>query len=144
VRGPGSVVTGTDAAVGPTAVSHAEAVERRPGAADRVSASPGRALPRRVHPGLIRPVLYAGVERPVIALEATVAIGLVATVGPRLVTLLAVGLIIGVVHPLMVWLTSKDPLATGVYVRSLRWRDYYPPHGGIRARGQVRPTLPRA
>jgi type IV secretory pathway TrbD component len=88
-------------------------------------------------------VLYAGVERPVIALEATIAIGLVATVGPRLVTLLAVGLIVGVVHPVMAWLTSKDPLATAVYVRSLAWRDYYAPQGGVRARGRVRPTLPR-
>ena len=45
------------------------------------------ALPRRTHAALLRPVLYAGVERTVIALESTIAIGLVATVGPRLVTL---------------------------------------------------------
>ena len=78
-----------------------------------------------------------------IALEATIAIGLVATVGPRLVTLLAVGLIVGVVHPVMAWLTSKDPLSTAIYVRSLGWRDYYAPHGGVSARGRVKPTLPR-
>ena len=100
-------------------------------------------LPRRVHPGLLRTVLYAGVERPVIALEATVAVGLVATIGPRVVTLLAIVLIVGVVHPIMAWVTSKDPLATAIYVRSLRWRDYYVPHAGVGARARVRPTLPR-
>jgi type IV secretory pathway TrbD component len=100
-------------------------------------------LPRRVHPALLRDVLYAGVERPVIALEATIAIGLVATVGPRLVTLAAVAVIVGLIHPAMAWVTSQDPLATAVYVRSLWWKDYYAPHAGVRATGRVKPTLPR-
>jgi type IV secretory pathway TrbD component len=107
-----------------------------------VEAAPS-GLPRRVHPSLLRAVLYAGVERPVIALEATIAIGLVATVGPRLVTLAAVAVIVGLIHPVMAWATSKDPLATAVYVRSLRWRDYYAPHAGMRSKGRVKPTLPR-
>lgn len=100
-------------------------------------------LPCRVHRALLRAVLYAGVERPVIALETTIAIGLVATVGPRLITVAVVALIVGVVHPVMAWVTSKDPLATAVYVRSLRWKDYYAPHGGVRGRPHVRPSLPR-
>ena len=100
-------------------------------------------LPRRVHPALLRAVLYGGVERPVIALEATLAAGLLFTVGPRLVTLAVVAAIVGVLHPTMVWVTSRDPLATAIYVRSLRWRDFYPPHGALRTRGRVHPTLPR-
>ena len=109
------------------------------------------ALPRRTHAALLRPVLYAGVERTVIALESTIAIGLVATVGPRLVTLAAVAVIVGLVHPVMAWVTSKDPLATAIYIRSLGWRDYYaahaPAHAALRARNRararVKPTLPR-
>ena len=120
-----------------------EGAASSPATGDASHVSHTHGLPRRVHPGLLRAVLYAGVERPVIALEATVAIGLVATVGPRVATVLAVVLIVGVVHPIMAWLTSKDPLATAVYVRSLRWRDYYAPHAGVRARARVRPTLPR-
>lgn len=91
------------------------------------------ALARRAHPALIRPVLLAGVERPVLALEVTVAAGLLMSVGPRLVTLGIVLLVVGVVHPTMAWLTARDPMATAVYVRSLRWRAYYPPHADPRA-----------
>jgi type IV secretory pathway TrbD component len=104
-------------------------------------------LPRRVHPALLRAVLYAGVERPVIALEGTIAAALVFTVGPRLVTLAVIVAIVVVIHPAMAWATSRDPLATAIYVRSLRWRDYYAPHGtlrhSLRTRGRVSPTLPR-
>ena len=105
-------------------------------------------LPRRVHPALLRAVLYGGVERPVIALEATIAAGLIFTVGPRVVTLAVIFAIVSVLHPTMVWVTSRDPLATAIYVRSLRWRDFYPPHGTLRAGAQrtgrrVDPTLPR-
>ena len=100
-------------------------------------------LPRRVHPALLRAVLYAGVERPVIALEGTIAAALVFTVGPRLVTLAVIVVIVLVIHPAMAWATSRDPLATAIYVRSLRWRDYYAPHGTLRTRGRVNPTLPR-
>ena len=97
---------------------------------------------RRVHAALVRPVLYAGVERPVVAIEASLAVGLLASVGPRLVTFAAVALIVGVVHPVMVWLTNREPMAVAVYARSLRWRDYYPAHGGLRASHRARPTLP--
>ena len=117
------------------------------GASGAMHGPVGEGLPRRVHPALLRAVLYAGVERPVLALEGTIAAGLVFTVGPRLVTLLVIVLVVLVIHPAMAWVTSRDPLATAVYVRSLRWRDYYAPHGTIRqslrARARVSPSLPR-
>ena len=101
---------------------------------------------RRVHPALVRPVLMAGVERPVLALEVTVAVGLLMSVGPRLVTLGVVALVVGVIHPTMAWLTARDPMATAVYVRSLRWRAYYPPHAdpraAVRRASRARASLP--
>jgi type IV secretory pathway TrbD component len=104
------------------------------------------AADRRVHAALVRPVLMAGVERPVLALEVTVALGLFLSVGPRLVTLGVVALVVGVVHPTMVWLTARDAMATAVYMRSLVWRAYYPPHAdpraGLRRASRARPTLP--
>ena len=101
---------------------------------------------RRVHPALVRPVLMAGVERPILALEVTVAIGLLMTVGPRLATIGVVALVVGVIHPTMAWLTARDPMATAVYVRSLRWRAYYPPHAdpraALRRASRARASLP--
>ncbi len=126
-------MTGSETAGGSLGLGR---VTMRPGAPDVAG------LPRRVHPALLRVVLYGGVERPVIALEGTVAAGLIFTVGPRLVTLAVIVAIVSVIHPVMVWVTSRDPLATAIYVRSLRWRDYYAPHGTLRTRGRVDPTLP--
>lgn len=115
----------------------------RPG--EHVGAESG-APARRVHPALVRPVLLAGVERPVIALEVTVAAGLLMSVGPHLITLGIVALVVGVIHPTMAWLTARDPMATAVYVRSLRWRAYYPPHAdprtALRRASRARVSLP--
>ena len=127
---------GAGAHGGAVVLSEAETSTGPPAPSD--SAAVLHALPRRTHPGLLRPVLYAGVERTVIALESTIAIGLVATVGPRLVTLAAVAVIVGFVHPVMAWVTSKDPLATAIYIRSLGWRDDYAAHAGPRARARVK------
>ena len=106
----------------------------------------GGAADRRVHPSLIRPMLYGGVERPVLVLEATTALGLLFSLGPHLATFGIVAVIVGVLHPAMVWVSARDPLATAVYIRSLGWRAYYPPHASMRvSRGtppHVRPTLP--
>ena len=108
--------------------------------------SPAVVPARRVHPALVRPVLMAGVERPVLALEVTVAVGLLMSVGPHIATLGVVVLVIAVIHPTMAWLTTRDPMATAVYVRSLRWRAYYPPHADPRAAigraSRARATLP--
>lgn len=101
---------------------------------------------RRVHTALVRPVLMAGVERPVLALEVSIAAGLLFSVGPRFVTVGIVALVVAVVHPLMAWLTAKDPQVTVIYARSLTWRAYYPPHADPRATlrnaSRTRPSVP--
>ena len=98
---------------------------------------------QRVHPSLVRPVLYLGVERPVIAFEATLALAVLFGVGLHLITLGLIGVVMLVIHPSMVWLTAKDAQATEVYVRSRAYADYYAPHGSIRTRGRApRPSIP--
>ena len=77
-----------------------------------------------------------------IALEVSLGAGLLASVGPRLVSLTAVAVIVGVIHPVMAWVTAREPMAVALYLRSLWWADYYPPHAGLRARRRRRPTLP--
>ncbi len=98
---------------------------------------------RRVHPSLTRPVLYMGVERPVIAFEATLALAVLFGVGVHLITLGLIGVVILVIHPSMVWVTAKDTQATEVYIRSRGYADYYAPHGSAQTRGRPpRPSIP--
>lgn len=104
-------------------------------------ATPGGGYPAP-HPALIRPVLYAGVERPVVAIEGMLVGSFAANLGPRLATLAIAALVVGVIHPILARLTARDPMATAIYARSLRWRKHYPAHSDLGLRGRVVPTLP--
>lgn len=97
----------------------------------------------RVHASLVRPVLYLGVERPVIAFEATLCLAMLFGVGVHLVTAGLVGVVALVIHPSMVWLTARDAQATEVYIRSQAYADYYAPHGAAHTHGRPpRPSIP--
>ena len=87
-----------------------------------------RATEHPLRVSLVRPILYFGVERPVIAFEATLVMGLLFSVGPRLATLLIAAIVVLILHPTMAWLTARDPQITEVYVRSRAYADYYAPH----------------
>ena len=98
-----------------------------------------------VHGALVRPLLYLGVERLVIALETTLCLALVLGVGPAFATFGIVGIIVAVVHPVMAWLTAKDPLTTEVYMRSRSYADFYTPHASLdESTPRPRPSIPRA
>lgn len=97
----------------------------------------------RVHASLVRPMLYMGVERPVIAFEATLCLAMLFGVGLHLVTVGLVGVVVLVIHPSMVWLTARDAQATEVYIRSRAYADYYAPQGAAHTHGRPpRPSIP--
>ncbi len=83
---------------------------------------------RRVHQSLIRVPLYAGVDKGFLLVEACTVGFLFFAVGIQLATVLAAGVWVLVLHPLMVWINAKDPLLAVLYVRSLWGKDYYAPH----------------
>ena len=103
-----------------------------------------RATAYPVHASLVRPVLYLGVERTVIALEGTLCLALIFGVGVHLLTLGLVVFILLVIHPTLVWVTGKDAQATEVYVRSRAYGDYYAPHADIHTRARTpRASVPK-
>ena len=98
-----------------------------------------------LHASLVRPIHYFGVERQVIAIEATLVAALLFGVGPHLATLLVAALVLLVVHPTMAWLTARDPQVAEVFLRSRAYADYYAPHASASARRaapRVRPSVP--
>lgn len=90
-----------------------------------------------LHASLVRPVLYLGVDRMVIVLEATAVFALVLGLGVHVATVaLALGIVV-VLHPALVWLTARDPQAVDVYLRSRVYDDFYAPHESLaRARAK--------
>lgn len=100
---------------------------------------------RPVHLSLIRPTLFGGAEQGMAVLTLIAVVGIPMYGGFHPATI-AVGLVVGLpVHALGRWLAKKDPHMIALFIRSLRARDFYLPHGARRAWSPaVRPSIPEA
>jgi type IV secretory pathway TrbD component len=97
---------------------------------------------RTLHQSLTRPILLAGAAPAFLAFEVMAGGALYVSIGPRLPALIALGLLVSVVHPVAVWLTSLDPLCLAVYLRSFT-QDFYPARPELKARQRaVPPSIP--
>ena len=97
-----------------------------------------------IHAALWRPVLFAGAEPAVVALEVTTAFALVFGVGLHVPTVLLAVFYLTVVHAVMVWVAKQDAQMTVLYVRSLGTRDFYLPHASVHAAlPPVHPSIPQ-
>ncbi len=81
-----------------------------------------------IYASLHRPVLFAGVEPGVAITEGAVSLGLLVVVGLHVTTIALAMVYVGVVHWAIARATATDPAIVAVYIRSLRFADYYPPH----------------
>ena len=93
-----------------------------------------------VHQSLIRPILVLGAERQLVVWVWALAAGLILGVGNRWAVAAGISLVT-VGHLGLVWVATKDPDFSKVYIRNLaRCRqDYYPARAGWAAadpRGQ--------
>ena len=101
--------------------------------------------PHVIHTSLYRPVLLAGVEPAVAVVEVSTAFALIFGVGLHVATVALAVFYVTAVHAVMAGIAAKDPHMTTLYVRSLGARDFYAPHGGLRApTPPVRPSIPIA
>lgn len=98
-----------------------------------------------VHPSLVRPVLFGGVEQGMAMLTLIAAVGIPLYGGFHPVTI-GVGLLLAFpIHALGVWMAKKDPQMVGLYARSVWGDDHYLPYGAKRTRSsRVRPSIPGA
>ena len=100
--------------------------------------------PHRIHQSLIRTPLLCGVDKGFFLLEFSLVGSLVFLLGFHLTTLALCAFWIAVVHPLMAWVTAKDPMFVPLYVRSLMGKDYYAPHARHSGRTPgVKPSIPQ-
>jgi len=87
-----------------------------------------------VHQSLIRPILVLGAERQLVVWVWALAAGLILGVGNRWAVAAGIFLVT-VGHLGLVWVATKDPDFSKVYIRNLaRCRqDYYPARAGMAA-----------
>jgi len=96
-----------------------------------------------IRQSLVRPMFYLGVERTVIAVEATLCLALICGAGPHLASFVICGFVVIALHPTMAWLTAKDPSVLEIYLRSRAYRDFYAPHAAVRRPGRrAKPSIP--
>ena len=98
-----------------------------------------------IHPSLTQPVLWAGVERRVVALEFVVAVLLLTWKGITLGSLAAGLCLLVPTHLAATHVARLDPRMFDLFFRSLAWSRYYPPHSPIHAPPPpVPPSIPGA
>ena len=96
-----------------------------------------------IYASLYRPVLFLGVEQTIAILEATLIFALLVGIGPTILTVVLALVIVGIIHPVMAALTTRDPLVSRVYLRTLAAQDYYPARPPLTGRLlAVHPAIP--
>ena len=98
-----------------------------------------------IHPSLTQPVLWAGVERRVIGAEFLIAVLLITWKGMTpAALLLVVGLVLPI-HLVARRIARADRRMFDLFLRSLAWRRFYPPHARVHAATPaVKPSIPGA
>ncbi len=100
-----------------------------PGRPSGSDGGPGARRARPVHQSLVQTPVFAGVDRSFLVLEVTLALAVAVGMGVSWVTLIVVVLIVGIVHPVLVYLTQRDPLMTAFAARALTQASVYDPLG---------------
>jgi len=96
-----------------------------------------------IHQSLIRPVLLAGAERPLAIANWITAAALIFGGGLHWYTVAVGGLLVTVGHWGLVQAAKFDPQLSQVYVRHIRYQDFYPARASIAAPlPRIRPSVP--
>jgi type IV secretory pathway TrbD component len=90
-----------------------------------------------IHQSLTRPILLAGAERPLAISNWITAAALIFGGGLHWYTVAMGALLLTVGHWALVQAAKFDPRLSQVYVRHIRYQDYYP------ARAPISASLPR-
>ena len=107
-----------------------------PGRPPSADGGPVARRARPVHQSLVRTPVFAGVDRSFLVLEVTLALAVAVGMGVSWATLIVVGVVVGVVHPVLVTLTKKDPLMTSLAARAMTQAPVYDPLGAASTRGR--------
>ena len=98
-----------------------------------------------IHPSLTKPVLWAGVERRVVAIEFMIVVVIVTWRAITPGTILLVACIVIPIHLIARRTAREDPRMLDLVLRSLAWDRHYPAHGTVHtASPPTKPSIPPA
>lgn len=102
--------------------------------------TPAAILPCPIHQSLIRPILLGGAERTLVLLNMTLTVMLIFGAGLHLVTIFSAVFLIVFGQGILVRLGKYDANFSQVYLRHIRYKDFYLAHGFITS-DLIRKTL---
>lgn len=90
-----------------------------------------------IHLALTRPLLLAGAERELVLCNLTIIMALIFGVGFHWASISVAVLLATVGHYALRRLARHDPQMRALYIRHLRYRDYYPAQASIHSKPQL-------
>jgi type IV secretory pathway TrbD component len=97
--------------------------------------APLRKVP--IHRSLIRPILLGGAERELVIINMTFVIALIFGVGLTKLTIISALLMAIVGQFVLVQMGKRDPMMSRVYLRHIKYNDFYPAHGSRLSRTPI-------
>ncbi len=98
-------------------------------------------IPCPIHPSLVRPILLAGADRRLVLLNLTLIILLIFGVGIHLTTILAALFFAVIGQGILIRITQYDADFLQVYLRHIRYRDFYLAQSSVFAKALQRSTF---
>ncbi len=81
-----------------------------------------------VHRSLIRPILLGGAERELVIINMTFVIALIFGVGLNKFTIISALFMAIVGQFVLVEMGKRDPMTSRVYMRHIKYNEFYPAH----------------
>ena len=95
-----------------------------------------------IHQALTRPLLLAGAERELVLINLTIIMALIFGVGIHWLSISVALLLATVGHWGLTRIAKHDPQMRLLYIRHVRYKDYYPAQSSVRSKSQlIKPTL---
>jgi type IV secretion system protein TrbD len=92
-------------------------------------------VPCPIHRSLIRPILLAGAERTLVLINLTCIVMLIFGVGLHWLTAVLALFFALIGHAVLMRLSHYDPNFSRVYLRHIRYQDFYPAQGSVLSKG---------
>ena len=91
--------------------------------------------PRRasIHPSLTRPLLLGGAERELVLVNATIIAALIFGVGFHLASVTVAIVFATIGHWALTRVARHDPQMSRIYIRHVRYQEYYPARASVKA-----------
>lgn len=94
-------------------------------------------LPCNIRLSLVRPILLAGADRTLVLINMTCIVMLIFGVGLHWLTIILALFFAVIGHSILVRVAKYDPYFSKIYLRHIRYHDFYPAKSSVLSKSAV-------